>query len=62
MAVSKFALSLGLKNSKFSCLAGVAPQAGAVMRLEAGAAEILLNFQPSHHFVIALGSQTHHEG
>ena len=31
---------LGLKNSKFSCLAGVPPQAGAAMRLKAGAAEI----------------------
>ena len=50
----------------FSCLAGAAPQAGAAMRLKAGAAmrlkadaaEILLTFQPAHHFVIALGSQT----
>ena len=32
--------SLGLKNSKLSRLAGAAPQAGAAMRLEAGAAGI----------------------
>ena len=33
-------------------------KAGAAMRLKADAAEILLTFQPAHHFVIALGSQT----
>ena len=32
--------SVGLKNSKFSRLAGAAPRAGAALRLEAGAARI----------------------
>jgi hypothetical protein len=30
----------GLKSSFFSCLAGAAPQAGAAVRLKAGAAKI----------------------